>query len=150
MTVEAQVPILNALGVQERYKTGQRAGELKTKKGKVKVQIKGLGLVPQEDWRLPPKRNKKGEIIKDGFYSTKETVLEIIAKKKTTDAGKIAALLLKFRELEKIDGTYLSGLEKHIYSTDSCIHGTINHVDTETGRTASAKPNLQNLPNTGD
>jgi len=140
---ECQVPILNELGVQERYKTGAKRGELKTKKGVKLIEIKGLGLKPRKDW----------ETKKAGVYSTDESVLKIIAKKVHTDAGKIALYMLELRGLEKELGTYYAGNRgsrptgfEHLIYPDSCIRGSLNHCSTDTGRTASSKPNLQNVP----
>ncbi len=140
---ECQVPIMNELGVQERYKTGQKRGELKTKKGIKLIEVKGLGLKPLKDW----------ETKKKGVYSTDEAVLKKIAIKPNTDAGKIALLMLELRGLEKELGTYYAGQKKgkktgfeHLIYPDSCIRGSINHCQTDTGRTASNRPNLQNVP----
>lgn len=140
---ECQVEVLNELGVPEVYKTGQKRGQQKTKKGIKLVQIKGLGLKPKKDW----------ETAKAGIYSTDESVLKEIAKRPKTDAGKVALYMIELRDLEKQLGTYYSGNKgkkstgfEHLIYSDSCIRGSINHCSTDTGRTASNKPNLQNLP----
>lgn len=132
---ECQVPVLNELGVHEIYKTGQKRGHLKTKKGVKEVIIRGFGLKPNPDM----------ETKKKGIYSTDEKILKQLAKKHKTDAGKTALLMLKLRELEKMLNTYYCSFEGLIYP-DSCIRGSINHVSTDTGRTSSNRPNLQNLP----
>jgi DNA polymerase I-like protein with 3'-5' exonuclease and polymerase domains len=139
-----QVPILNELGVQETYKTGDKRGQLKTKKGIKVVQFTGLGLKPRKDW----------ETKKHGVYSTDESVLKIIAKKPNTDAGKLALYMLELRGLEKELGTYYAGHRgtrptgfEHLIYPDSCIRGSINHCSTDTGRTASNRPNVQNISN---
>lgn len=141
---KCQVPILNELGIQEIYKTGEKRGQLKTKKGKHEVRIAGLGLVPLKEW----------ETKKKGIYQTNEKILSLLAREncndilsqKEIDACNIASIVLQIREKEKMLNTYYIGFEELIYPIDSCIHGSINHVTTDTGRTASNKPNLQNLP----
>lgn len=204
---ECQTEVLNELGVQERYKTGKKRGELKTKKGIKLIEVKGLGLKPLEEWKTK----------KPGIYSTDEDVLKTIARgdfKLISDQGKlelvnpeiikidgnllieghekgfikvpegginvllqewtgrklysesnsvrklkrevakkIALYLLELRGLEKELGTYYAGQKKgkktgfeHLIYPDSCIRGSINHCSTDTGRTASNKPNLQNVP----
>ncbi len=140
---ECQVAVLNELGVQEVYKTGQKRGQLKTKKGKIQKHFQGLGLKPKADW----------ETKKKGQYSTDESVLKVIAMKPKTDAGKIALYMLELRGLEKELGTYYKGNKRgkatgfeHLIYPDGCIRGSLNHCSTDTGRTASNRPNLQNIP----
>lgn len=134
ISVEDQ-PILNELGVPEVYKSGTRRGEIKTKKGKVTKTIKGFNLNPLEEWGTS----------KEGIYQTNEKVLDRIARRSDTEVGKLAAYMLETRELEKLLGTYYTAMEPLIYE-DGCIRGSINHVSTDTGRTSSTKPNLQNIP----
>lgn len=53
--------------------------------------------------------------------------------------------LLKYRELNKLLTTYIEPLPQKIY-IDGRLHGNFNQSATVTGRFASDKPNLQNLP----
>lgn len=139
---ECQVPVINELGMQDRYKTGDKRGQLKTKKGIKVTEVKGLGLKPLKDW----------ETKKIGIYSTDESVLKKLAMRPNTDGGMIALYMLELRGLEKELGTYYAGNRgskptgfEHLIYPDSCIRGSINHCQTDTGRTASSKPNLQNV-----
>jgi DNA polymerase-1 len=77
--------------------------------------------------------------------STDEETLEILAKK----GIEIASLLLEYRKLDKLVGTYLEGLQEHIH-TDGKIHGSLLQVGTVTGRLSSRSPNLQNIPRKSD
>lgn len=58
--------------------------------------------------------------------------------------------LLKFRELEKLRGTYLEGMCSHLrvnpHTKQYFVHPQINMCATLTGRTSSTKPNMQNNP----
>ena len=54
-------------------------------------------------------------------------------------------VLLEYRKLSKLIGTYISPLPSKI-SSDGRLHGSFNSTATVTGRFASSDPNLQNLP----
>jgi len=73
--------------------------------------------------------------------STDESCLQIWADKGIP----VAELMLKYRELAKIKGTYVDGLRKWV--DDSLrIHPTLTQHVTVTGRLSSVDPNLQNIP----
>ncbi len=96
---------------------------------------KQLGEVLFEKLRLPSaKRTKTG-------YSTDADVLETLAAK-----HEIAALLLDYRQIVKLKGTYIDGLQDLIDPTTGKVHTTFNQTVTATGRLSSAEPNLQNIP----
>ena len=58
----------------------------------------------------------------------------------------IAELLLLYRQLAKLEGTYLSGLADLIDDQEEKIYTTFNQAATATGRLSSSDPNLQNIP----
>jgi len=58
----------------------------------------------------------------------------------------IAALLLHYRQLAKLEGTYLSGLIELVDPKRQKIYTTFNQAATATGRLSSSDPNLQNIP----
>lgn len=84
----------------------------------------------------PLKKNKTG-------YSVDVDVLEEIAK--THD---VARLILEYRGLSKLSGTYVDGLMRAVW-LDGRIHTTYDSLGAATGRMSSNDPNLQNIP-TGD
>ncbi len=53
--------------------------------------------------------------------------------------------LLRYREVEKLRGTYADALPP-LVQPDGRIHATFNQVATTTGRISSEAPNLQNVP----
>jgi len=80
-----------------------------------------------------------GEKGKSGYYSTKEEYMEVWANK-----HEICKLILDYRKLDKLIGTYLTGLSKRI-DPDGRIRSNFNRF-ISTGRLSSSRPNLQNIP----
>lgn len=73
--------------------------------------------------------------------STDETVLEQLAEMGHT----LPRLILEHRELDKLDGTYVSVLPTLVDANDR-IHTRFNQAVAATGRLSSSDPNLQNIP----
>jgi DNA polymerase-1 len=73
--------------------------------------------------------------------STDARVLEELAPR-----HEIVARLLHYRQLVKLEGTYLSGLASLVDPADQKIYTTLNQTATATGRLSSSEPNLQNIP----
>lgn len=95
---------------------------------------KQLGEVLFEDLKLPViKKTKTG-------YSTAADVLE-----KLIDAHPIVAKILDYRQISKLQSTYLAGLAEYIQA-DGRIHTRFVQTLTQTGRLSSTDPNLQNIP----
>jgi len=74
---------------------------------------------------------------KSGLYSTKADYLETYAKK----GYQIAKAILRYRELEKLYGTYIKGMGG-VITDKGRIHCRFNRIGTRTGRLSSSKPNL--------
>ncbi|MCI0513537.1 DNA polymerase I [candidate division KSB1 bacterium] len=88
-----------------------------------------------ERLKLPPvKKTKTG-------YSTDVTVLEELAKK-----YELARIILDYRQLAKLQSTYVTALPKLINPRTRRIHTSFNQTVTVTGRLSSSNPNLQNIP----
>lgn len=89
-----------------------------------------------EDLDLPViKKTKTGP-------STDSSVLETLEK---MGESKIPGLILKFREIEKLNSTYVKTLPE-LVDKDGKIHTHFNQHVAQTGRLSSDKPNLQNIP----
>ncbi|MCL2754691.1 MAG: DNA polymerase [Oscillospiraceae bacterium] len=82
-----------------------------------------------------------GKKTKTG-YSTNAEVLEQLA-----DKHEIIPLILEYRELTKLDSTYVQGLLKCVSGSGNFgrVHTTYKS-ETRTGRISSVEPNLQNIP----
>ena len=83
----------------------------------------------------PGKRTPKGEL------STDASVLE-----KLRDAHPIVDALLSWRELDKLNSTYLEALPRLVDPKDGRLHTSFNQTVAATGRLSSSNPNLQNIP----
>ncbi|PTJ78055.1 DNA polymerase, partial [Staphylococcus kloosii] len=53
--------------------------------------------------------------------------------------------ILEYRQLSKLQSTYVEGLQK-VISDDNRIHSRFNQTLAQTGRLSSIDPNLQNIP----
>lgn len=73
-------------------------------------------------------------------YSTTAEVLE-----KYADDYEIVRLLLRYRQAQKFNSTYVEGI-KPLITSNGKVHTTYNQMNTSTGRLSSANPNLQNIP----
>ena len=82
---------------------------------------------------------KSGKKTKTG-YSTSVEVLE-----KLQGEHPIIGAILEYRQLTKLNSTYVEGLSAYI-GADNRIHGKFNQTVTVTGRISSTEPNLQNIP----
>ncbi|MCF7958072.1 MAG: DNA polymerase I, partial [Phycisphaerae bacterium] len=81
-----------------------------------------------------------GKKTKTG-YSTDQEVLEgLIAH------HPVVSLVLEYRQLSKLKGTYIDKLPLMICSETQRVHCSFNQSVTATGRLSSSDPNLQNIP----
>ena len=90
-----------------------------------------------EKLAIPTDNIKK---TKTGF-STAEDELE-----KLNDLHPIIPLLREYRELNKLQTTYLNALPLMINKKTERIHTSFNQTVAATGRLSSSDPNLQNIP----
>ena len=96
---------------------------------------KQLGEILFEKMKLPVyKKTKNG-------YSTDVDVLE---KLKMEDP--IIGQILEYRQLVKLNSTYVEGLKPYINKRTNRIHSFFHQTITATGRISSTEPNLQNIP----
>ena len=96
---------------------------------------KQLGEILFEKMKLPVvKKTKSG-------YSTDVDVLEKLKKE-----SPIIEKILEYRQLVKLNSTYVEGLKPYINPKTKRIHSFFHQTITATGRISSTEPNLQNIP----
>ncbi len=96
---------------------------------------KQLAVILFEERGLPVvKKTKTGP-------STAAAVLERLA----ADGDALCRLILEYRELAKLKGTYVDALPGFI-ADDGRIHTSFHQAVAATGRLSSNEPNLQNIP----
>ena len=76
-----------------------------------------------------------------GAWSTDSGVLEDLAA-----SHDLPRILLDWRQLSKLKGTYTDALAAAISDTTGRVHTTFQLASTTTGRVSSSDPNLQNIP----
>ena len=75
--------------------------------------------------------------------STDASVLETLAAE---TAHPLPGLILKYREVNKLLGTYVAPLPELISEKTGRIHASFHQAVAATGRLSSSDPNLQNIP----
>lgn len=96
---------------------------------------KQLGTILFEKMALPViKKTKTG-------YSTDAEVLDSLAQE-----YEFVKDILAYRQLTKLNSTYVEGILKLVQPDTGKVHTTFNQTITSTGRLSSTEPNLQNIP----
>ncbi len=96
---------------------------------------KQLGKFLFEELKLPTQGKTK-----TGF-STDASTLEALA-----DVHEAPRLILEYREIAKLQGTYVQPLREAASKNDQRVRTSFHLAGTATGRLSSSDPNLQNIP----
>lgn len=151
-----ETPLVPVLAAMESRGIGIDSGFFRTMSSKLGKQLSelqaaihdvagrefNLNSTPQlrqvlfDDLGLPVlKRTKTGP-------STDVSVLEELAA-----AGhELPTMLIEYRQLEKLRGTYVDALPRLVHPRTGRIHTSFNQAVAATGRLSSSDPNLQNIP----
>ncbi|HSO36003.1 MAG TPA: DNA polymerase, partial [Labilithrix sp.] len=153
---EVELPLSRVLASMERKGVLVDTSKLATISAKVELECNALEAKAQEiagrkfairsrdqleailfdELKLPVvKRTLKGG------RSTDAAVLEELA-----DKHALPAVILEFRELDKLKGTYLDALPRAVNPETGRIHTRFEQAVAATGRLSSTEPNLQNIP----
>jgi DNA polymerase I len=95
-----------------------------------------------ENLGLTPPTKKK---TSSGHYSTAASVLEAMENQHP-----VINWLLEYREVTKLQSTYVDALPKQVNPVTGRVHTSFNQTGTVTGRISSNNPNLQNIPTRTD
>ncbi|MEO5567983.1 MAG: DNA polymerase I, partial [Gemmatimonadaceae bacterium] len=74
--------------------------------------------------------------------STDATVLQELAD----DGHQLPVLLMEYREIAKLESTYIDALPALVNPRTGRLHSNFNQTVAATGRLSSSDPNLQNIP----
>ena len=96
-----------------------------------RILFDGLKLAPTD----------RGKKTTSGLFSTSADVLETLRGQHP-----IVDLIIEYRELAKLQSTYVETLPKQVNPRTGRIHTSYNQTGSVTGRIASSEPNLQNIP----
>ena len=80
-----------------------------------------------------------GKKTKSGLSTDVEVLLSI------SDKHEIVPLILRYRTISKLKGTYIDGIAAMLRPGDM-VHTEFKQAQTSTGRISSVEPNLQNIP----
>jgi len=125
--------VLDENGAVVLYKSGEKMGQIKTKKATRIVPIDPMAL---------PKSIKLFEKRGWDMKSSAQTLQNLVKHDKAT-AGAFAADILELRNKAKTITTYFKPYLK--FAVNGAIHPAYNHCVTQTGRLSSSKPNMQNV-----
>ena len=152
---EIELPLARALARIERRGILLDSAEIERQAEELGAQVKTLREQIQEDAGYPVDPNSPKQLGKLLFEDR-----GLPAKKKTktgysTDAqtleelsllDPIVKLILDFRSLTKLKGTYLDTLPKLVNPKTGRLHTHFHQAVAATGRLSSSEPNLQNIP----
>lgn len=117
-----------------KYKSGPKVGLPRFKVHQREVRFKSL-CSPHKLWKTE----------RDGVYSVDEAVLSTLVRSGSKFVQELCRKLLQRRSLAKELNTYYKAMIE-LVQPDGCIHHSLNHTATTTGRLSSTRPNMQNIP----
>lgn len=89
----------------------------------------------------------KLDLDTEGISSTKTGFSTAASElEKLRDAHPIIPLIIEYRELTKLQSTYVLALPELISPADGRVHSSFNQTVAATGRLSSSNPNFQNIP----
>ena len=152
-----EMPLIPVLGAMENNGIKMEAGPL----AKLSAEVAGkLTKLEKEIHRLAGKKFNINSTkqLKEILFEKLEIPTENLKKTKTgfstaedelnklQDLHPIIPFIQDYRELNKLQTTYLSALPVMINPKTGRIHTSFNQTIAATGRLSSAEPNLQNIP----
>src|SRR5690606_24559780 len=154
---EVEMPLVRVLSDMEREGVSLDAELLKNYAGTIKERLDELRakmVAVVGDEFNPDSPKQLSEILVDRLgmrvvkttktgRSTDAEVLETLAAE--TDHP-LLPLLLEYRELNKLLGTYLLPLPGYLSPVTGRLHASFHQTGAATGRLSSSDPNIQNIP----
>ncbi len=159
---EIEKPLTRVLVKMEKNGICLDVKYLKTIKDKIRLLILEL---EEEIYKLTSEKfninspKQLSEILFEKLKLSTKGLAKTTTKKISTNSDELEKILdshevipkvLKYRELAKLENSFLDTLPKFVNKDDQRIHTTFVQTGTATGRLSSDTPNLQNIPVKGD
>ena len=151
---DIEMPLIYVLSSMEKngfkYDSNNLSGMKKEVKEKIEILDKEIKEMAGCDFNISSPK-QLGEVLFERMnIGTSKKInrgykTDIKTLQKFQDKHPIINKILEYRNLTKLQNTYLEGLESFVLS-DGCIHTIFNQTLTRTGRLSSMEPNLQNIP----
>lgn len=151
---EIELPLIKVMASMESAGFRVRAGELRNFGASLKAEIEGLRSriyeLAGEEFNVNSTK-QLGEILfeKLGLRAGKKTKSGYSTNAETLErlrgAHPVIELILRFRQLSKLNSTYVDGLIPLI-AEDGKLRAHFQQTVTQTGRISCTEPNLQNIP----
>ncbi len=154
---DVEMPLVRVLADMEREGVALDAGLLATYAAQVSARIEEIRAkaVAAAGVEFNPDSPKQlAEVLFDRLglrvvkstktgRSTDAEVLETLAAE---SEHPLPQVLLEYRELTKLLGTYLQPLPNYLSTTTGRLHASFHQTGAATGRLSSSDPNIQNIP----
>lgn len=108
-----------------------KAGEIKTRLEDDFAPIKGIGIIPKDEWKTKT----------EGIYKVNQDILDEL-ELQLSDNNQLIKTRQKITRINKIVGTYCDRIYNNLYK-DNCYRGYFIHCNTSTARLTS---DLQQVP----
>lgn len=154
---EVEMPLVRVLAAMEREGVALDAGLLEAYAGRVAGRIEQVRAEAMSAAGIefnPDSPKQLAEVLFDRLAlrvvkttktgrSTDAEVLETLAAE---SQHLLPRILLEYRELSKLLGTYLQPLPGYLSKTTGRLHASFHQTGAATGRLSSSDPNIQNIP----
>ncbi len=141
-----------------------------------RMEMLGVAVDPRALSRMQVEMSKQADVLRDRILSLAGTIFNVDSPKQLADVlfGKLGlpvqrktstgpstdsdvletlatmhelpGLVLDYRKLQKLIGTYCESLKTCIHPCTHRVHTSFHQAGTATGRLSSSDPNLQNIP----
>jgi DNA polymerase-1 len=137
--VRLDLPVLSALSVRINQDLNSRSGRIyELAGGEFNINSpKQLAEVLFDRLQLPV-------LKRTGTSKAPSTAADVLEELALTH--EIPRLIVEWRELMKLKGTYLDALPQLVHPKTGRVHTSFNQAVAATGRLSSSDPNLQNIP----
>ena len=154
---EVEMPLVRVLAAMESAGVALDAAHLRAYGATLRERIEGLEREAYEAVGHPfnldsPKQ--LGEVLFDelGFdvvkrtKTSRSTDAEVLQTLAADSEHPLPRILLEYRELTKLLGTYLQPLPSLVSERTGRLHASFHQTGAATGRLSSSDPNIQNIP----